>query len=176
MSGHNKWSQIKHQKEKSDAKKSQTFGKFAKLITDEARKAKGNKESPGLKSAIERARAVNMPSDNIERAISKATGAGAQALEQATYEAYGPGGVALVIETLTDNKNRTAQEIKHILAENGATLAGQGAAIWAFQKTSEGLVAQTTVPLEDGDVAILEKLVDSLEAHDDVQAVFTNAE
>src|SRR5439155_1663333 len=128
MSGHNKWSQIKHQKGKTDAKKSQVFSKFAKLITEEARKAKGNRESAGLKTAIERARAANMPSDNIDRAISKAVGAGAQALESATYEAYGPGGCALMIEALTDNKNRTAQEIKHLLSENGVSLAAMGSA------------------------------------------------
>ena len=176
MSGHNKWSQIKHQKGKSDAKKSQVFAKFAKLISAEAKKSNGNRESPGLKTAIERARGVNMPSDSIERAVKKATGEGVDAMESLVYEAYGPGGCAMMIEVLTDNRNRAAQEIKHILSEQKANLASMGAASWAFQKGPNGLVAQTTIPLSDEDVAALEKLVDILEAHEDVQAVYTNAE
>ena len=176
MSGHNKWSQIKHQKEKTDAKKSQAFAKFAKLISAEAKKASGNREAAGLKTAVERARAANMPSDNIERAIKKATGEEAKAMESLVYEAYGPGGCAMMIEVLTDNRNRAAQEIKHILSEQKANLASMGAASWAFQKGPNGLTAQTTIPLSEEDVAALEKLVDILEAHEDVQVVYTNAE
>lgn len=176
MSGHNKWSQIKHQKEKTDAKKSQVFSKFAKLITEEARKSNGNREASGLKTAIERARGANMPSDNIERAIKKATGEGARVMESLMYEAYGPGGCAMLIEALTDSRNRAAQEVKHILSEHGGNLAGQGAASWAFKKSDEGWTAETTVPLSDEDVVALEKLVDSLEASEDVQGVYTNAE
>src|SRR3989344_8464609 len=176
MSGHNKWSQIKHQKGKTDAKKSQVFGKLAKLITDEARKANGNRDAAGLKSAIERARAQNMPTDNIERAIQKAVGGGAGAMETIVYEAYGPGGCALMIEVLTGNRNKAAQEIKFILSEQGVALASIGSAAWAFKKTHEGFTAETTVPLTDEDVVLLEKLVDALENHEDVQAVYTNAE
>lgn len=176
MSGHNKWTQIKRQKEKTDAAKSRTFSKFAKLIADEARKSGGNRDATGLKTAIERARAANMPSDNIERAIKKAAGPDARALEAVLYEAYGPGGVALIIEGLTDNRNRTAQEVKHLLSEHGGNLAGPGAAAWAFQKTVEGWSAQTTVPVEDDALAQLETLVDKLEASDDIQSVYTNAE
>src|SRR3989338_4864675 len=100
MSGHNKWSQIKHQKGKTDAKKSQVFAKFAKLVTAEAKKSGGNREAPGLKAAIERARAANMPSDNIERAIKKAVGGDTKVMESLMYEAYGPGGCAMLIEAL----------------------------------------------------------------------------
>lgn len=176
MSGHNKWSQIKHQKGKTDAKKSQLFGKLGKLVAEEARKAKGNREIPGLKTAIERARAGNMPSESIERAIKKAMGEGSAVMETIIYEAYGPGGCALMIETLTNNRNKAAQEIKHILSENNANLAAMGSAAWAFQKTNEGWVAQTTVSLSDDDVISLEKLVDALEANEEVQEVYTNAE
>ena len=176
MSGHNKWSQIKHQKGKTDAKKSQVFGKLGKLVAEEARKVKGNRDAPGLKTAIERARGVNMPSESIERAIKKATGEGARAMELLMYEAYGPGGCAILIEVLTDNRNRASQEIKHALFERGGNLAGQGAAVWAFVKSNEGWSAQTTVLLSDTDVASLEMLVDALEAHEDVRGVFTNAE
>lgn len=175
MAGHNKWTQIKRQKEVTDAKKSKLFSKLVRYITAEAKLAKGNREAPGLRAAIEKARKANMPADNIERAIKKASEPSTQ-LESATYEAYGPGGVGLVIEALTDNKNRTVQEIKHALSKNETSLAGVGSAAWAFQKGPEGLVASTTVPLSDEDLIKLEKLVDELENLDDVQEIYTNAE
>src|SRR3989344_2438655 len=125
MSGHNKWSQIKLKKGKTDAKKSQVFSKYAKLIANEARAARStgsgqanvNRAAPMLRAAIERARKENMPSENIERAIKKAT-EGGSALEAIMYEGYGPGGVALLIEVLTDSRNRSAGGVKHLLAEN----------------------------------------------------------
>ncbi len=188
MSGHNKWSQIKLKKGKTDAKKSQVFSKYAKLIANEAREAKGNREAPALRTAIDRARKENMPSENIERAIKKATEGGG-ALEAIMYEGYGPGGVALLIEVLTDSKNRSAGEIKHLLAENGGNLASPGAAVWSFEKldtntrmsandtnNAERWRATTTVPLENADIEKLEKLVEALEGNEDVQEVVTNAE
>jgi transcriptional/translational regulatory protein YebC/TACO1 len=117
-----------------------------------------------------------MPSENIDRAIKKASGGGASALETVIYEAYGPGGCALMIEVLTRNRNKAAQEIKFILSEQGVALASRGSAAWAFQKTNEGWVPQTTLPLDEESVSTLEKLVDALEAHEDVQVVYTNAE
>jgi YebC/PmpR family DNA-binding regulatory protein len=175
MSGHNKWSQIKHKKAKTDAQKSKHFSKFSRLITDEARKAKGNKDAPGLRTAIERAREVNMPNDAIDRAIKKAT-EGSVGLESITYETYGPGGSAIIIEALTSNKNKAAQEIKHILTENGFALAAIGSASWAFKREGSSWTASTTVPLSDEDLILLEKLVDALEDNDEVQEVFTNVD
>ena len=178
MSGHNKWSQIKHKKGITDAKKSKIFSKLAKYIAVEVKISKGDINSPGLRSAIEKSRKANMPQDNIERAIKKASESSV-AMEAITYEAYGPGGVGLIIETLTDNRNRTAPEIKHILSENNSSLAGIGAVKWAFNKnpsTNAGWTASTTVPLSDEDLDKLEKLVDDLEENDDVQEVYTNAE
>jgi len=183
MSGHNKWSQIKLKKGKTDAKRSQIFSKYAKLISNEARAARStgsgqanvNRDAPMLRAAIERARKENMPNENIERAIKKATEGGG-ALEAIMYEGYGPGGVALLIEVLTDSKNRSAGEIKHLLAENGGNLASPGAAVWSFEKTPEGWKATTTTPLEDADIEKLEKLVEALEGNEDVQEVITNAE
>lgn len=176
MSGHNKWSQIKEKKAKTDAKKSQLFGKHARLITEEARKTKGDRNAPGLRGAIEKAKAVNMPSENIERAIKKATEIGGATLETITYECYGPGGAAIIIETLTDNRNRTAQEVKHLLSEFGSPLASPGSAIWAFKKTAEGWKPSTTVELGDDDLNKLATLVETLENHDDIQEVITNVE
>ena len=174
MSGHNKWSKIKRQKEKTDSQKSKIFGKMVRLITVEAKKAGGNVNSPGLKSAIERARDSNVPSDNIERAIKKFSEGGTE-MEAIVYESYGPGGCALVIEALTENRNKAAQEIKFILGKHGYSLAGQGSATWAFTRlpTMEW-VAQTTIPLSDEDSEKLGALVDELEENDEVQDIYTN--
>ncbi len=176
MSGHNKFSKIKHLKAKNDAQKSKSYGKLVRLITVEAKKSGGNLSSPGLATAIEKARKENMPNDTIERAIKKATADNSAAMETIIYEAYGPGGVAILIEALTDNKNKASQEIKSILAKNELSLAGPGSAAWAFTKTPEGWVPSTTLPLEEGDIEKLSNLVEQLEENDEVQEVFTNAE
>lgn len=175
MSGHSKWSKIKHKKASTDARKSKVFSKLVRFITVEAKKAKGDRNSPGLRLAIEKARGENMPADNIDRAIDKAS-ASSEELESVVYEAYGPGGVALIIEGYTDNRNRTVQEIKHMLSKHGGSLANQGAAMWAFNKTDEGLVPTTTVDLSDEDLEKLAGLVDELEDQDDVNEIYTNAE
>lgn len=175
MSGHSKWSKIKHKKAATDAKKSKIFSKLVRYITVEAKKAKGDRNSPGLRLAIEKARAENMPADNIDRAIDKASSSTAE-LEPVTYEAYGPGGVAIIIEAYTDNRNRTVQEIKHILSKNDSALAAQGAALWAFTKGEQGLAPTTTVDLSDEDLEKLSEVVDQLEDQDDVNEVYTNAE
>jgi YebC/PmpR family DNA-binding regulatory protein len=175
MSGHNKWSKIKRQKEKTDAQKSKIYSKMLKLVTVEAKKS-GGASSPGLKSAIEKARSANVPNDNIERAIKKFSEGGAT-MESIVYETYGPGGCAIVIDVLTDNHNKAAQEIKLILSKHGHALAGMGSATWAFMHTpGAGWVAQTTIPLSDEDGEKLGELIDELEENDDVQEVWTNAE
>jgi YebC/PmpR family DNA-binding regulatory protein len=176
MSGHNKFSKIKRLKAKTDAQKSSVFTKMAKMLQMEAKKANGNVTSPGLKSAIEKAKSVDMPIDNIERAIKKAVGAGAEEMEEVTYEAYGPGGIAIIIEGLTSNKNRAAAEIKHILSLNNTSLASSGSASWAFERNTDGWVPKTTMPVSEEDTSALEKLIEDLENNDDVQEVYTNAE
>ena len=175
MSGHNKFSKIKHQKAKNDAQKSKIFSKLVRFITVEAKKAGGNLKSPGLALAISKAKKENMPNDTIDRAIKKATTDNAQ-MENITYESYGPGGIAILIEALTDNRNKAAQEIKAILAKNSCELAAPGSASWAFTKGHEGMVANMTMPLEDSDIEKLQALVEALEENDEVQAVYTNAE
>ncbi len=175
MSGHNKWSKIKRQKEKTDAQKSKVFGKMVKLISAEAKKAGGNLASPGLKSAIEKAKAMNVPNDNIERAVKKSAESGE--METVIYEAYGPGGCAMIIEVLTDSKNRANQEIKTILAKNGLAMAGVGSASWAFSHNPGGeWTPISTIPLSEEDGEKLGNLIDELEESDDVQDVYTNAE
>ena len=175
MAGHSKWAKLKHVKGKTDAQKAKLFSKLVRFITVEVKKAKGDKNTPGVRTAVEKARAANMPLDNIERALSKASGDGAE-LEQVTYEAYGPGGCALVIEAYTDNRNRTVQELKHLLALHGGTLANPGAALWAFQKNAEGkLEAMMPIELSDEDAQKMAELSDALEEHDDINEIYTNA-
>ena len=178
MSGHSKWSTINHKIELTDAKKSKIFSKLVRFISVEAKLA-GGKDSPGLRAAIEKAKKVNMPAENIERAIKKANESSAN-MEKITYEAYGPGGIGIIIETLTDNKNRTAQDIKFILSKNNLALGGIGSVAWAFKKeiSPEGLIwtPTTTMPISETDLEPFEKLINELEEHDDIQEVFTNAE
>ncbi|MHB1117981.1 MAG: YebC/PmpR family DNA-binding transcriptional regulator [Minisyncoccota bacterium] len=176
MSGHNKWSQIKNKKAVTDGKRSKIFGKFSKLIALESKKAAGNLSSPGLRAVIERAKKENMSNDLIDRAVKKGAGGDAGNMEAVLYEAYGPGGCAILIEGLTDNKNRTVAEIKHLLSKRGLALAGQGAAIWAFNKTAEGYEPNTTTPLSNEDEEALGALLEELDEHDDVQDVYINVE
>ncbi len=175
MSGHNKWAQIKRQKGVADAAKSNLWGKLGKRIAVESKKANGDVSAANLRSIIETAKKANMPKDTIERAIQKGTVADAAALDAITYEAYGPGGAAIIIETVTDSRNRTAQEIKHLLSKNGLALAAPGSATWAFEKTHEGYEPKTTVPLSEEDSEALMKILGEIDEHDDVENVFTNA-
>ena len=175
MGGHNKWSQIKRQKGANDAAKSNVWGKLAKRIAVESKKAGGDVNSPALRAIIETAKKENMPKDNIERAVARGTSADTGALESVTYETYGPGGAAILIEALTDSRNRTAQEVKHLLTKNGLALAAPGSALWAFEKSAEGYAPKTTVFLSDADNEILLKILQEIDAHDDVEDVYTNA-
>ncbi|MBU6321176.1 MAG: YebC/PmpR family DNA-binding transcriptional regulator [Patescibacteria group bacterium] len=176
MSGHNKWAQIKHRKAATDAVKSREFSRFARLIALESKKAGGRVDAPGLAAAIARAKAANMPKDNIERAVAKGTSKDAGSLEQVVYEAYGPGGVALIVEALTDNKNRTTQEVKHLLGKLGVELSAPGAASWAFARLPDGRYVpnEPLVELAGEDEERLGAILDALDEHEDVQRAFTN--
>ncbi|MDB5266030.1 MAG: YebC/PmpR family DNA-binding regulatory protein [Parcubacteria group bacterium] len=177
MSGHNKWSQIKQQKGASDAAKSRTFSRFSRLITIEAKKANGNLSSPGLLGAITRAKAANMPKDSIDRAVAKGNSKDAGELDSVAYEFYGPGGSAIIVSALTDNKNRTTQEVKHLLTKNGYELGTPGSALWAFTKKPDGHFVPNE-PLMDvtgGDEEKLTFILGLLDEHEDVQEITTNA-
>lgn len=174
MSGHNKWSKIKRQKEKTDAQKSKVFSKLGNAIAIAARQAKGDRNSPILRAAIDKAREFNMPLENIERAIKKSSDMGS--MESITYEAYGPGGSALVIEALTGNRNKAAQEVKYILSQFGFELASPGSATWAFVRENGEWKPTVTTPLGEEDEKTLGDLIEKLEENDEVQEVFTNAE
>ena len=176
MAGHSKWAQIKRQKGSEDARRSKIFGKLARLISQVSKQVKGDVNSPSLRTVIEKAKKENMPKDTIERAVKKGASSDMGELYEVLYEAYAPGGSALIIEGLTDSKNRTAAEIKHLLSEKGASLASPGAAAWAFKKEGGEWVSQTTVSLSQNDGEKLSEIIEELEERDDVQGVYTNAE
>jgi len=140
MSGHSKWSSIKHKKGAADAKRGQIFTRLIKEITVAARLGGGDPMgNPRLRSAVQAAKAENMPKDNIERAIKKGTGElEGMSYEEVNYEAYGPGGVAVLINCLTDNKNRTVADLKHILDRHGGNLGEPGCVAWIFEQ--KGLI------------------------------------
>ncbi len=176
MSGHNKWSKIKHKKAASDAQKSKVFSKHASLITMESRKAKGDISYPGLIAAIERAKKDSMPKENIDRAVAKGKAADGSELTEVLYETYGPGGTAILITAVTDNPNRTTPEIRHTLTKAGYQLGASGSATWAFTKTADGYVPGSRIDLNDEDGEKLASLIEAIEEHDDVHDIFTTAD
>jgi len=136
MSGHSHWHSIKHQKGIADAKKGKTFSKLARLITIAAKEKGGDPTTnPGLRLAVEKAKEFNMPKENVERAIKKGTGElEGEKLEEVIFEAFGPGGIAIIIEGITDNRNRALGEIKRILTQNNGKMANEGSVRWLFEK------------------------------------------
>lgn len=176
MSGHNKWSKIKHKKAATDAVKSKIFSKYAALIAVESKKANGDISSPGLAAVMERAKKEAMPKENIERAVARGCGADGSTLSEVMYETYGPGGAAMIITAVTTNTNRTTPEIKHLLSKRGYQLGGTGSALWAFTKTEDGYAPENPLPLSDSDGEKMGSLIEELEANDDVQDIFTTAD
>ncbi|HEV2075959.1 MAG TPA: YebC/PmpR family DNA-binding transcriptional regulator [Thermoleophilaceae bacterium] len=238
MSGHSKWSSIKHKKGAADAKRGQLFTKLARAIQVAARDGGGDPDgNPALALAVQKAKDARMPKDNIERAIAKGTGAdaSADAIESVLYEGFGPGGVAILVEALTDNRNRTSAEVRHLFTRGGGSMGEPGSVSWSFEKrgvvvvdasrhSEDDLVAaidagaedvemdgdvyeviaepsdlaavraaleeagvafdsaevmmraKNRVPLEDGEVGRLLRLLEELEDQDDVTAVHANFE
>jgi len=139
MSGHSKWANIKHRKESVDKKKGKIFSQMAKMITIAARSGGDPGMNPSLRITVEKAKAANMPNDNIERAIKKGTGENKEGqLEEIVYEAFGPNGVPLIINVITDNKNRTSSEIRHILSQYNGRIGESGTVKWMFKQ--KGLI------------------------------------
>jgi YebC/PmpR family DNA-binding regulatory protein len=142
MSGHSKWHSIKHKKGAADAKRGKLFTKLARAITVAARDGGGDPDNnPTLATAIQKARDASMPKDNIQRAIDRGTGAGSEgeAIEGVTFEGYGPGGAAVLVEALTDNRNRTSAEVRHAFSKNNGSLGEPGSVAWIFEK--RGVIA-----------------------------------
>jgi YebC/PmpR family DNA-binding regulatory protein len=176
MSGHSKWSTIKRQKGVTDAKRGALFTKVAREISVAARQGGGDPDANyRLRLAIEKARAVNMPSDNIKRTIDKATGGGeADQFEEIVYEGYGPGGVAVLVEAATDNRNRTAAEVRSIFTKTGGQLAGSGAVAWQFEP--RGLIAVNragTVDPDEVGLAAIDAGAEDVETDDQTIEIYT---
>lgn len=178
MAGHSKWAQVKHKKALSDAKRSQIFSKVAALISVAAREGGDPNQNPKLRDAIEKARSFNMPQENIERALGRGTGAIPGALlEEMYYGAYGPGGVAIIIKTITENKNRTLAELRHVFKDHGAKLTDLASVRWLFRQQGADFIPKNTVPIENPETrAQLEALFEALDEGNDVEEIYSNAE
>jgi len=181
MSGHSKWATTKRAKAATDAKRAVLFTKLAKAITVAAKDKGGDPASNfSLRLAIDKAKAANMPKDNIEKAIKRGTGEiQAAAIEEIIYEGFGPGGTALIIKCLTDNKNRTVQQIKHLLAKYGGSLAGPNSVMWQFEQ--KGVIRIENEKLTGKDPEELELQIIDLGAQDiektsDFWTVYSNKE
>ena len=173
MSGHSKWHNIQARKGKQDALRSNVFSKMSKVITIAARGGGDPMMNFSLRLAVERAKAAGMPKDNIERALKKGTGGpdGAQ-MEETLYEAYGPGGVAIVIKGITDNKNRTLQEVKHVVSKGGGSLGNSGSVLWMFGQfgfamIDEGQLTNIKLSRDDFELMMIDAGVEDIQGAED---------
>ena len=178
MSGHSKWHTIKHKKGAADAKRGKVFTRLIKELTVAARSGGGDPDmNTRLRTIVAEAKASNMPRENIERAIRRGTGQEpGVSYEEAHYEAYGPGGAALIIEVLTDNKNRTAGEIRHVLEKHGGNLAAPNAVAWMFHKKGYIVIEKTKADEERLMGAVLDAGADDLQDDDANWEVFSAPE
>lgn len=168
MSGHSKWSTIKRQKGVADAKRSQIFTKLAKAITVAAKQGGDPDMNFKLRLAIDRAKGLSMPKDNIERAITRGSGSGEGSnMEEITYEGYGPNGVAFVIQTLTDNRNRTTSNLRHILDRSGGRLAESGSVLWLFENKGVINFPKPAADFENLELELIEAGVEDIKETDD---------
>jgi YebC/PmpR family DNA-binding regulatory protein len=166
VSGHSKWSSIKHKKGAADAKRGKLFSKLSRAIIVAAKEGGGDPASNlALQNAVEKARSYSMPKDNIERAIAKGAGEGsdAAAFETVVYEGYGPEGVAVLVEALTDNRNRTASEVRHLFAKHGGNLGASGVVAWQFERRGVVLVSAEGVDEDEFVLAAAEGGADDVE-------------
>ena len=171
MSGHSKWSSIKHKKGAADAKRGQLFSKLSRAIIVAAKEGGGDPANNlALQNAIEKAKSYSMPKDNIDRAIAKGSGADADAdaFESIVYEGYGPEGVAVIVEALTDNRNRTAADVRHLFAKHGGNLGTTGAVAWQFDRRGVVVVAGEGVDEEELFLAAADAGADDIEQDGDV--------
>ncbi len=176
MSGHSKWANIKHRKAAQDAKKAGVFTKLAKDIVLAAKNGSDPETNFRLKLAIDKARAANMPKDNIERSIKKGSGEDkdAASLEEIIYEGYGPGQVAMLIKTVTDNKNRTVSEVKHLLNKNGGKFSESGGVSWQFDQVGQIIVeSQEGQDPEGLEMKILETSAQDYQQDEEVFQIYT---
>jgi YebC/PmpR family DNA-binding regulatory protein len=168
MSGHSKWSTIKRKKGAADAKRGKIFTRLIRELSVAAREGGGDPDAnPRLRTAVQMAKAANMPSDNIDRAIKKGTGdlEGAS-VEEIVYEGFGPYGVAVLMETMTDNRNRTASEVRHVFTKHGGNMADPGAVAWMFDQKGVIQIERSKIPEEDLLEAVLEAGAEDVDTSD----------
>ena len=178
MSGHSKWHSIKHKKGAADAKRGKVFTRIIKELTVAARDGGGDPDSnPRLRTVVADAKAANMPADNIKRAIRRGTGEEpGVSYEEITYEAYGPGGAALLIDVLTDNTNRAVGEIRHLLSKHGGNLGTTNSVAWLFAKQGHLIVEQDGVDEDAFMTAVIDAGADDIQEEDDHWEVVTSPE
>lgn len=178
MSGHSKWATIKHKKAQVDARRGKTFTKLIRELTSAARLGGGDAEmNPRLRTAVAAAKTANMPADTIQRAIKKGTGElPGEVYEEVTYEGYGSGGVAILVDTLTDNKNRTVAEIRHLFSKHGGSLGENGCVAWMFER--KGLITLGATQIDEDALLelVLEAGGDDVRLSDDVYEIIAAAE
>ena len=179
MSGHSKWSTIKRKKGAADAKRGALFGKLSKAITVAAREGGGDPEmNPTLAMTIQKAKDGNMPNDNIQRAVDKGTGSGADAaaIERITYEGYAPGGVAVLVDVLTDNRNRTASDVRYAFSKNGGKLGTNGSVAYLFERKGIILLPKDDTDEDELMMAALEAGAEDVEEQESDYRVVTTPE
>lgn len=178
MSGHSHWHSIRGQKAITDAKRGKVFSKLARILTLTAKETGGDPgKSPKLRVAIEKAKEANMPKENVERAIKKGTGElEGESLEEFIFEGYGPAGTAVIIEGITDNKNRALGDIKNILADNHGKMVGEGAIRWMFERKGIIIIPAEGKNKESLELIAIEAGADDLNISDNVLEVFTKPE
>lgn len=176
MSGHSKWSTIKRKKWAQDAKRGQIFSKLAKEISVAARLGGGDPEAnPRLRTVLLEAKSQNMPKDNVDRAVKKGTGElPGTSYEETHYEGYAPGGVAVLVEVLTDNKNRTVAEIRHLLGKHGGSMAEHGAVLWNFEQKGYMIIPRGDMTEEEAMEKAIEAGADDVNVDSDFVEVFTD--
>ncbi|MBI3671409.1 YebC/PmpR family DNA-binding transcriptional regulator [Candidatus Azambacteria bacterium] len=177
MSGHSKWKSIKNKKAVTDAKRSGVFTKLANIITVAAReKGPDPNMNPSLRAAVAKARSFNMPNENIERAIKKGSGDSEEKLETIIYEGFGPGGSALLIETITNNRNRTNQELKTLLSRNGGSFASEGSVMWLFDKFGKIIAEKGGMEMEELELEAIDAGAEEIKEEDGEVVIFTKPE
>jgi len=177
MSGHSKWATIKHKKAKTDAARGKVFTKIIKEITTAARIGGGDTGgNPRLRLAVDKAKESNMPNDNIKRAIDKGVGGGAASIEELTYEGYGPGGVAMMIEVMTDNRNRAGGEIRNIIEKSGGNLGASGSVSYMFKRKGSIVFDKKGISEEDLTMAAIDAGAEYISSEESTIGVITTPE
>lgn len=180
MAGHNKWNNIKNRKGAQDQRRSKAFFDVTQMVRSAVKQSQNPdpNTNPGLRLALEKARAINLPKENIQRAIDRAMGKGSegQQIQEVTYEGYGPHGSGFIVVAATDNVQRTAGTIRFAFSRNGGSLGGPGSAAYLFSRTGATYVPQIPMPLDAEQGSEVQTLIDALIEDEDVEEVYTNAE